>query len=286
VSQAVKSNATVLLTGDGGDDVFLGYSFFYNAWKAEKLARRLPPGSAAAWSAIRPAARKLPAFRRAANFLDYATGGFGPYARIRSGLSYFEERNISGEMLRGCSLPYRQIPSSFSSAQHLVKDVVVFHRGLHFLSEFMPKVDGGTMYYSLEARSPFLDQAVWEFAARLPPGIHFHGQRLKAVLREIARRHLGPGVAFGEKRGFTIPAERWLASKWSHHLRDLKNESLLVRQGWMNAPGLSAAIDEAISRNEVPKQLWYALVLEHWLRRGKTRTSPGLVSALETSARL
>jgi len=270
VSEAVKPKAKVLLTGDGGDDVFLGYSFFLNAWKAENLSRRLPPGSAQVWNAVRPLVGRIPALRRAQNFLDYATGGIGPYARVRIGVTYFEDRGMFGDLLRGGEVRHRQFPASAASAKHLLADLLKFHRRMHFTSEFMTKVDGGTMYHSLEARSPFLDHKLWEFAAPLPASIHFHDGKLKAVLREIVRRHVGPDVAFRQKQGFTIPVERWLATKWSSHLEDLKDGSLLAKQGWFQPRVLSAAIDEGLSGNSVPYQLWNLVVLEHWLRRQGT----------------
>lgn len=122
------------------------------------------------------------------------------------------------------------------------------------------------MYYSLEARSPFLDQALWEYAAKLPPRIHLHGGRKKAVLREIARRYAGDEVAFRSKRGFTIPVEKWLASRWSYRLKELKDRPLLVTEGWMEPNALSAAVDEAIAAGELSKQLFHTLVFENWLR--------------------
>ncbi len=278
VSKAVRSKATVLLTGDGGDDVFLGYSFFQNAWKAQQLARRFPPGSRSAWNAARPLVRRIPPLRRAQNFLDYATGGVGDYARVRLGLPYFLERNLFGDVLAGRDVAHRQIPADFHSAKHLVSGVLKFHRRMHFTSEFMVKVDGGTMYHSLEARSPFLDHVLWEFASRLPPSIHFEGGRLKAVLREIVRRRLGADVAFRQKQGFTVPVERWLASKWSGELKKLKGETLLSKQGWFRRNELSAAVDEALNRNQVPSQLWNAVLLEAWLERQKALPSPHLAS--------
>lgn len=271
VSEAVRPNATVLLTGDGGDDVYLGYPFFLNAWKAQKLARRLPPGSPELWKALRPLVRGIPSFRRAANFLDYAVGGIGAYGRVRQGIPYFEQRAMFGDRLRGGNVACRSIPNSFESAKWLVADVFQFHRRMHFTSEFMTKVDGGTMYYSLEARSPLLDQKIWEFAAQLPPSLHFHGGRMKAILREIVRRHVGPEVAFRQKQGFTIPVERWLASKWSGALKELQGETLLASEGWMESAALSRAVAEALTRDEIPKQLWYALVFERWLRAQKSR---------------
>lgn len=273
VSRAVRPKATVLLTGDGGDDVFLGYSFFYNAWRAQRLARKLPPGSPQLWRIGGAIARRIPPLRPAAHFLDYTVGGVGAYARVRIGIPYFESRGMFGDLLRGGRVAHREAPPSLASARRLVADVFQFHRRMHFTSEFMTKVDGGTMYHSLEARSPFLDHVLWEFAAQLPPEIHFHGGRLKAVLREIVRRHVGSGVAFRQKQGFTIPMERWLVSKWSDRLQELKGDTLLAQEGWMAREALSRAVDEALTRDEIPKQLWYALVFEHWLRRQRAASA-------------
>lgn len=273
VSQAVKNKATVLLTGDGGDDVFLGYSFFHNAWSAQKLARLLPPGSAAAWSALRPALAALPPLSRARNFLDYAAGGIGAYGRVRDGLPYFESRGMLGERLRGRTVAARSIPASASSARRLVADVFDFQRRIHFGSEFLPKVDGATMYYSVEARSPLLDQAVWEFAAQLPPEIHFQGGRYKAVLREIARRRIGPDVAGRRKQGFTIPVESWLASEWSGRLEELRGSSLLTSGGWFEGKALSSVIGKALAERRIPIQLWHLIVFEKWLERQSSTTS-------------
>jgi asparagine synthase (glutamine-hydrolysing) len=271
VSLAVRPKATVLLTGDGGDDVFLGYPFFHNAWKAQQLARKLPPGSAALWSLGRPIAKRMPGLRRASNFLDYAVGGIGAYGRVRLGLPYFEERGMLGDQLRGRGVAYRQIPASLAAARRLMADVFQSQRRMHFGSEFLTKVDGGTMYHSLEARSPLLDATIWEYAAKLPPAIHFHSGRLKAVLREIALRHAGPEVAFRRKQGFTIPVEKWLASKWSGRLRELKSGTLLASEGWLDRNALASSVDEALTQESISPQLWHTLVFEQWLRSREQR---------------
>jgi len=233
----------------------------------------LPPAAPRVWDAVRPLVGRVPSFRRAQNFLDYTCGGIRAYARARPGVRYFEERRMFGDLLHGGRVARRGLPASATSAKRLVADVLAFHRRMHFTSEFMTKVDGATMYHSLEARAPFLDQGLWEFAAQLPPAIHFHGGRLKAVLREIVRRRVGPEVAFRPKQGFTIPVERWLTSQWRRHLQELKDGSLLAAQGWIQPQALSAAVDEALSSKEAPEQLWYALVLEHWLRRQAALTA-------------
>jgi asparagine synthase (glutamine-hydrolysing) len=269
VSEAVRPKATVLLTGDGGDDVFLGYPFFRNAYAARELANSVPAFAAAAWPAIRPLASLIPPFRRGRNFLDYALGGIGPYARVRNGIPWFSAHGILGERLRGRTVPHREVPASFASARNILADVFQFHRRMHFTSEFMPKVDGGTMHYSLEARAPFLDQKLWEFAVRLSPDVHFHGGQMKAVLREIVRRRIGPDVAFRRKQGFTIPVESWLATKWRVQLEALRQPNVLTTDGWFEPAPLTRAIDSALAAQKIPHQLWYLVVLENWMRHWK-----------------
>lgn len=272
VSRAVKRDATVLLTGDGGDDVFLGYTFLHTAWMAQQLARRLPPGADKAWRVTRRWFPTTGPGGRLRHFLDYANGGLGDYIRAHNGLPYYREHGLLGERLAGLQLPLRLIPSSAASGRRLLADALDYHREVHFTSEFMPKVDGGTMYYGLEARAPFLDQKLWEFAAALPPKVRFHGNTLKAVLREIARRRIGPAVATRKKQGFTVPGERWLADRWSGMLDRLRGETLLERQGWIRRGALEAPVREAIGQRWVPTQIWHLLVLDHWLEKHGTRS--------------
>ena len=262
---------TVLLTGDGGDDVFLGYPDFRNAWLAQKLARRLPPAAAAIWDRVSVVVPGYGPLRRAKNFLNYATGGLSRRFAVHDGLPYYRERGILGRQLVERELAQRQIPPSLASARRLLWEVFTDQRERHFVSEFMVKVDGGTMYYALEARAPFLDQKIWEYAAALPPQVRFHGGKLKAVLREIVRRRVGPNVAFREKQGFTVPVERWLAERWSGMLDRLRQGTALERDGWVRTGSLEAPLGYALRRRWVPVQLWRLLVLEHWLEKSQAQ---------------
>jgi asparagine synthase (glutamine-hydrolysing) len=149
----------------------------------------------------------------------------------------------------------------------LFRDVFESHRQLHFTSEFMPKVDGATMYYALEARAPFLDQKMWEFAATLSPEVRLKDGVLKAVLRKIADKHLNHEAAQRPKQGFTVPIERWLATRWSPMLDRLQGGTVLEREGWITPGSLSAPIAEAKRKGEVPLQIWRLLVLESWMEK-------------------
>lgn len=267
VCEAMKPHATVLLTGDGGDDVYLGYPFFYQTWQAQKIARRMPGFAPAVWRGVRGLAGALPQLRRMRNFGDYALGGIGPYARLHDGLPYLQRAGVLGPRLAERKLAQRQKGESLESARDLLQESVRLHWSLHFTGEFMTKVDGGAAYWSMEARAPFLDHELWDFATKLPAEVRFRGGQTKAILREIVRRRLGEDVANRKKQGFTVPVERWLVEHWSRELGELGEGSRLAAGGWVNGAALGKAVKVALAGKRVPQQLWWLLVLEFWLRR-------------------
>jgi asparagine synthase (glutamine-hydrolysing) len=141
-----------------------------------------------------------------------------------------------------------------------------YHRRGRFVGEFMTKVDGATMYHSLEARSPFLDQELWEFGAKLPYHLRLRKGMQKAVLREIAKRHVGQRVSRGKKKGFSVPVQRWLAGRWLDAVRESFRGSLLEQGGWIRGDVVRRELESAAIRNWAPQQIWYLYVLESWLR--------------------
>ena len=267
VCEAVKPHATALLTGDGGDDAFLGYDLFRKALTAQDLADWLPPGSEIAWGSLKALFPDSGKSRKLRTYFSMATGGVGAYGRVRDGLPYFERHRLLGPRLAGKTVPQRQVAESLRSARHLLRDVFEFHIQTYFTSEFMPKVDSASMYHAVEARDPFLDHGLWEFAMTLPPEIRLRNGTLKAVLREIARRKLGDRVSGRRKQGFTVPVEDWLATRWRRACDILREPTLLARDGWIEGSALPALVDSALASGRVPLQLWHLIVLESWLRK-------------------
>lgn len=267
VSRAVAPAATVLLTGDGGDDVFLGYPEHRHFRMAEKLARALPEVAAGGWSALRGLMPGSGPLRRASSFLDYTTGGLGAVATINDGLPHYRRHDLLGSRLADANVEQRMIPWSLGSGRHLLSEFLAYDRHMRFVGEYLTKVDGATMHYGVEARSPFLDQELWEYAAALPFDVRLKGGRLKSVLRELARRKVGERVATGSKRGFGVPVQRWLAGRWRGAFEDALRDSLLDREGWIKSRPTLARLEDAARTGWAPKQLWYIFVLETWLRR-------------------
>jgi asparagine synthase (glutamine-hydrolysing) len=265
VSRAVKGEATVLLTGDGGDDVFLGYPEHRHLWFAERLARSSPQKAADLWRRSRERFPRYGQLRRVASLLDYASGGLGAVTNAHDGLPSYKQ-GVLGERLNNYTVDQRRIEWSYHSAQHVLGNFLDYDRNTRFVSEFLTKVDGATMHYGLEARSPFLDQELWEFASSLPFSIRLRHGKSKAVLRELARRKIGERVAKGAKRGFTIPVQRWITGRWRHQVEETFRHSLLEKEGWIRSGPALNWLAESTQTGFAPKQLWYLFVLESWLQ--------------------
>lgn len=271
VSRAVRAEATVLLTGDGGDDVFLGYPEHRNFYRAQRIAALVPPGTLPVWKIARPLVPKVGPIRRGMHLIDYATGGVGAVARAHDGLPVFHREGLLGERLRDATVSQRQIAWSRHSATNLLGDFLEYDRHTRFVGEYLTKVDGGAMQYAVEARSPFLDHELWDYASTLPHALRMKNGTLKAVLREIARRRVSPKVATGAKRGFGIPVGRWLAGKWGGRFRDSFESSLLAEERLIDSKRVLDFWRRTSATGNVPNQLWYLFVLETWMRFEKSR---------------
>jgi asparagine synthase (glutamine-hydrolysing) len=267
ISSVVKRHAKVLLTGDGGDDVFLGYPRDRHYYLAQRLAGVLPASGMGMWHAVRRAIPEIGPLRRGVHFIDYATGGYPAVIAVRQGLPFYQEQRILGERLRGVHLPHRLLRPSATAARRIMSDHLEFELNTSFVAEFMTKVDGGTMHHGLEARSPMLDQRLWEYASSLPYGVRLRGGRLKAILREIARRRISERVARGAKRGFGVPVQRWLTGRWRGDFQAAFNDSVLEREGWIDAGAALRVMRDLREGDTAPDALWYLYVLEHWMKR-------------------
>jgi asparagine synthase (glutamine-hydrolysing) len=267
VSEAVAGAGTkVLLTGDGGDDVFLGYPRHRHLLTVERIARFMPSAATPAWCAARSLVPQIGALRRGVHFADYVTGGLPAFLAAHPGLDDFRTRGLLGERLATVTVAHGDGAWSVAGARRVLEAYLEHDLGHQFVSEYLTKVDGATMHYALEARSPFFDQTLWEYASSLPVAVRLHSGRLKAVLREIARRRIGPRVAAGRKRGFSIPVSSWMAGRWRTAAAESLTDSLLSREGWTRADGVRRALDDASSSARLRRQLWYLWVLEEWLR--------------------
>ena len=273
VSRAISATAKVVLTGDGGDDLFLGYPRHRHLWLADMLAKHMAPGLAETWRRWGSSKWCAGPLRRAGALLDYATGGVDAFFHKTASLAGYRAKGLLGARFKEPTSETSVIPSP--NGLGMVETLVEFERSGRFVGEYLKKVDGATMHYGIEARSPFLDQDLWNFGARLPVDLRMRRGELKAILRALARRHIGVSVSTRKKRGFRIPAQRWLGAHWLARGEETFRQSVLASRGWIDQVNVLAELRRAAQPGAAGEELWNLFVLESWLQReGGERLAP------------
>jgi asparagine synthase (glutamine-hydrolysing) len=262
----IKPYASVVLTGDGGDDIFLGYPRFRNLQIAERFARFAPRGATHLWKLVRNRLSRPLATSRPAHFLDFALGGVSAVEFAQNRVAQFTERGIAGERLIETDLRRKRAEWSVDAARHLLDDFLDVHQQTAFAGQYLPKIDFASMHFGIEARSPLLDQHLWEYAAALPYELRLRNGTLKAILREIVRRRVDPQTAYREKLGFTIPVERWMSGPWKNAVLEAFEDSYLEQQGWIRRAGMERYMNGLHEGDEVSRQVWHLWVLESWMK--------------------
>jgi len=269
VSKLTREKVTVVLTGDGGDELFAGYDRF----RAAMVAERVPPTVA---SIARAALAPLPAPSRERHWLARAQR----FARA-AGLP-LEERltEWSGifaddlDALLGSSASRVDRLQYAASGRRCLTGRSPLSRALHLnFTTYLPgdllvKTDRMTMAHGLEARSPFLDRELVEFAAALPDSFKLDGGRTKAVLRDAFRDLVPPEIERRGKMGFGVPLAAWFRGGLRAHLRDvLLSPSARYRQ-FLSAPYVESLVNRHLAGDgDRSHKLWAVLCFEVWLRR-------------------
>ena len=232
VSRLARQHVTVILSGDGGDELFAGYTTYQGIRFAESY-RRLPDwlGSGMLPALAQTAALHLPAGRRYA--LQRA-------ARVlRDSRLPFEELYLSkaalcdGDTLRALIAPDvlsaagrggppypPDVAAAMSSGLPELSKAGYADLRFRLLDDMLVKVDRMSMANSLEVRPPLLDHRLVEFVARMPPDLKLRGLQTKAILREAVQAYLPPSAMRRRKQGFSVPLREWLRTGLSEMVDD------------------------------------------------------------------
>jgi asparagine synthase (glutamine-hydrolysing) len=285
VSRLARSQVTVSLSGDGGDELFAGYN--RHAW-LERLARRsaavpgglcrlvgasmarVPPGAvdrAARLSGLLPQAWRVrnpsDKFAKLGRVLA-AEGTEEAYLAL---VSHWDD--AESVVLGAGSRDAQSWSSAAWPALGSVTEQVLWLDLVGYLpDDILTKLDRAAMAVSLETRVPFLDRQVLDVAWRLPLASKLHGGVTKRVLRTVLHRHVPAALVDRPKMGFGVPIASWLRGPlrpWAEELlssRRLENDGILdaepVRRAW--AAHLSG-------RRDLGYALWDVLMLQSWLER-------------------
>jgi asparagine synthase (glutamine-hydrolysing) len=270
LSRFAREEVTVVLGGDGADELLAGYPTFA-AERAAGIFRRLPrPAQALAGAAV----GRLPVDH--GNFsLDFRLKQFLrgaaeplPLAHQRW-LGSFSGSEIANLMVDGDPIDIE--------AEHLRRALAVdggpdalsrslaLYQDTYLPEDILTKVDRASMACSLEVRAPFLDADLVDWVQTLPPSFKFGRGQTKRLLKQAAARRLPASILERPKKGFGIPVARWLRGPLAPLMERLLERHRLERQGIFRPEPVARLISEhQAGVRDHRKPLWTMLMFQLW----------------------
>jgi asparagine synthase (glutamine-hydrolysing) len=277
VSQLAAKYVKVVLSGDGGDELFGGYETFMAQEKARVW------GAVPGWirrglvapvvEALRPTAAKKGLVNKAKRFvagasMDPALG----HARWRLFLEDSErQRLFTPSAYAQLSTP---VGAHIERLNDEAADVNARDRALYvdfssyLVDNCLAKVDRMSMACSIEARVPLLDKEVVELAFQLPAELKYTGSETKILLKRVAARHVPRQCVYRPKQGFSIPIKNWLKTEFRDLLEDSLSPQRIAADGLFEPAEVSRLKHEHLeNRANHSHVLWGMLVFQDWLTR-------------------
>ena len=271
LSGFARRDVTVVLTGEGADEVFGGYSNYRKRVREERLIRWL--GHSA--SPLPAMVKALPVGWRKDRLLRSLTEPIERrYRTIPNVFDALLHSSLFTPRFLAETADAPDVGSLAAAAFNEAAGAPYLDRLLHvdtrlwLPDDLLTKVDRATMTHSLEARVPYLDHRFVEFCARLDPALKIQGTTHKHLLKRVAQRYLPPEIIERGKQGFVMPLTEWLAGRLSGELDEHLSAGGLARRGLFRDGVLARLLGEHRrgKRNHAGR-LWALLILERWFRR-------------------
>lgn len=268
VSQLARKEVTMTLSGDGGDELFLGYGSYQWANRLSKpwlQLLRKPVGLALnALSDNR--------MKRAAALFHYPNAGLKK-SHIFSQEGYYyslsERRKLmafqdSGTLSYNESAQLKALPRSLNA----MEEQALFDLRYYLKDDLLVKVDRATMQFSLETRVPLLDYRIVEFALNLDPNLKIAQGQAKYLLKKILFQYVPASFFDRPKWGFSIPLERWLKGELQHLMTHYTSKEMCERFGLIDHRVLSEYLAAFQSgRSYYYNRIWQIIVLHKCLEK-------------------
>ncbi len=267
VSKLAADHIKVVLSGEGADELFGGYY----TYAADMLAPRLAPLAKIA----RPFVERIPSSSSKVSF-EYKAKRFARSASLPSlerhhGWKEIFSSDARSELLKpdraGIADPVDILRERYAETEGCdelarLQDVDI---GIYLVDDLLVKTDRASMAHSLEARVPFLDPVVADFALALPRRQKVRGLSKKRLLRRAAEPLVGKEITNAKKQGFSIPAAAWLRGDLEPFAREVLAPDEVSRQGFFDPGTVTKLLDDHVARrDDYSRQIWSLLSFTLW----------------------
>ncbi|MCX6354077.1 MAG: asparagine synthase (glutamine-hydrolyzing) [Candidatus Aureabacteria bacterium] len=274
VAEMTRRHVTVALNGDAGDELFAGYERYY-AFKLAGRLCRIPSvrWQAGLWERVLRSSRRGSLLGKARRFL--ASLRYSDLSRYLDYVAYFKDQEREKLYAPGM----RELSRRFRAPAYLerlyetcpaddpLEKILSVDIHSYLPEDLLVKVDIATMANSLEARSPFLDHRVVEFAASLPVSWKLRGRTSKYILKDTFSDLLPREILQRGKMGFGVPIGSWFRKELRGYLRDILMDPRSLSRGYFDRARIEGLLKEHdCGIADQGYRLWALLILELWHR--------------------
>lgn len=279
LSKVAREHVGVVLTGDGGDEMFAGYpgpllaraAAYYMKAVPVALRQHIVPAGLEALEKVRWTEAYAHRFRRLAmpargRQFEWVYDGLGERGfRGRFGSLYTD--SFRSRLQSHNSDLYWQHVWSTSDARTLADRVLATELATLLPDQFLVKTDVALMAFSLEGRSPLLDHVVAELSARIPVNVKTRGGTTKYLLKRLAALYVPRSAVYRRKQGFSPPTDRWLRGELAGAVAELLLSAQFQHRGIFDPAVVRRLVaDHQEGRFNHGQRLWLLLQLELWMR--------------------
>jgi asparagine synthase (glutamine-hydrolysing) len=281
ISKVARSDVTVALSGDGGDELFGGYSWYthYQALTAGQVLRTLTNQTLLDFKALAKSlssnTAKAVLVRLLKRVLDLFKGEHDPVRRYTRLVQYFsneQKRHLYSKALNqalgdtdGFEAFYKA--ATLTDGLHRLDRLFYIDINVYLPDDILVKVDIASMANSLEVRSPFLDYRVVELAASIPANLKVNNGTTKYILKRAARDLLPEAILTRPKWGFHSPIDDWLHKDLYQHTYEVLLDQHTQERGLFNVEYVKQMLKEYIAgKVYLGQHLWLFLNFELWCR--------------------
>jgi asparagine synthase (glutamine-hydrolysing) len=285
LSRLARQHVTVALSGDGGDECFGGYARHIMTARLAPLFRiptKLRRASVSAFKMLSPETWENLLRRFPLSTTLQAVLSAENLEKLAGVAGVRDDNELYGRLIAFGLGPQTFVPGlTGAEAAPALPDPAaqVIYRDMagYLVGDILVKLDRASMAASLEARCPFLDHRVIEFAWRLPTAVKVRNGQGKWLLRQVLRCYLPDHLFERPKQGFNVPIGPWLAGPLRDWAQELLDPRRIRNDGFLDSRCVQACWQEHLGgRRDRSRYLWSVLMIQAWLDASRDLTTSPL----------